>query len=481
MQANSLRWWYGMLGLLVLLTQQAARAQTPDPGFQATLVYQIGASFNVPGQINDVVQLPGGGYIVGGNFTQINGVARTNLAKLSATGVPDATWPAAAGPDREVRAVLVQPDGKVLVGGDFQNISGASRAGLARLLPNGTLDAAFAPPFAIGSINRVAVLPSGRVFAAGTTQLTGATTSEDWLRSLDGTTGQADLSFPRYNASDLVVQPNGKLVVAGFYNVNGARFGSGSCVFRLLPSGGLDPSFTAVFSLSTGLGGGPVVTAIGQDLNGDLYYTSYFYTDTSPFITGASLNHLLPNGGTAGSVQNLSFANTGSLAVQPNGRVLLGTRTTLPTSQPGLSRVLGTLAPDASFLPANGPTTAVKRILVQADGAIMVAGSFLSVGGQTIIGLVRLLDGNVLKVSSQQLMASTQAWPVPANGQLHLSLDAASRPQHVELLDALGRVVLARAVGQPEMALDVARLQTGAYVLRVQYADGFVTRRIAVE
>jgi hypothetical protein len=119
--------------------------------------------------------------------------------------------------------------------------------------------------------------------------------------------------------------------------------------------------------------------------------------------------------------------------------------------------------------------------MVQPDGAIMGAGSFTSAGGQAIAGLVRLLDSNVLSVSSRQLAASTQAWPVPAHGTLHLALDAASRPQRVELLDALGRVALSRATPQAELTLDTSPLKAGVYVLRVQYASGPVARRVVVE
>jgi uncharacterized delta-60 repeat protein len=440
------------------------------------------------GYINEVVQLPGGGYLVGGNFTEINSVPRANLARLSATGTTDATWPAAAGPDAEVRAVLVQPDGKVVVGGYFNNVAGIGRASLARLLPTGMLDATFAPPFVpiVGGyqqpgIERVALLPNGRVLAAGNTQLAGASSSEPWLRSLDATTGQPDLALPHYVANDLLVQPSGKVVVGGFYNASGAASGVGFCVFRLLASGGPDPSFAATFTIIGGLGGGPVISALAQNAAGNLYFTGHFYIDAGP-PAPARLYVTQPDGQPTAEVPDSRFGAVASIAVQPNGRVLLGNRFTSPGQIYGLRRVLNNaFTDDPTFNSASGPLEAVRRVLVQPDGAIMAAGAFTHVGSQAITGLVRLLDASVLGVASRPLDARTQAWPVPAHGQLHLQLDAASRPQRVELLDALGRVVLAQAASQTEVTLDTSALAAGTYVLRVQYADGPVARRIAVE
>ena len=52
----------------------------------------------------------------------------------------------------------------------------------------------------------------------------------------------------------------------------------------------------------------------------------------------------------------------------------------------------------------------------------------------------------------------------------------------MQLLDALGRVVLTQAVAQPALTLDVAALPPGTYLLRVAYASGPpATRRVVLE
>ncbi len=42
-----------------------------------------------------------------------------------------------------VKTIAVQPDGKILIGGDFYSVNGLPRYGLARLHPDGSLDTTF--------------------------------------------------------------------------------------------------------------------------------------------------------------------------------------------------------------------------------------------------------------------------------------------------------------------------------------------------
>jgi hypothetical protein len=65
---------------------------------------------------------------------------------------------------------------------------------------------------------------------------------------------------------------------------------------------------------------------------------------------------------------------------------------------------------------------------------------------------------------------------------LHLALDAAAQPRRVTLCDVAGRTVRVRQlVPQASLTFPVQDLPAGTYLLRVDYADGPVTRRIVVE
>ena len=70
-----------------------------------------------------------------------------------------------------VRVVVVQPDGKILIGGDFTTLSpngGApvTRNRIARLNPDGTLDTAFNPN-ANGAVYAIAVQADGKILVGG--------------------------------------------------------------------------------------------------------------------------------------------------------------------------------------------------------------------------------------------------------------------------------------------------------------------------
>src|SRR3954469_3611225 len=70
-----------------------------------------------------------------------------------------------------VRVVVVQPDGKILLGGDFTTLApnGAlpvTRNRIARLNPDGTLDTAFNPN-ANNTVSSIAVQADGKILAGG--------------------------------------------------------------------------------------------------------------------------------------------------------------------------------------------------------------------------------------------------------------------------------------------------------------------------
>src|SRR5690606_36717529 len=73
---------------------------------------------------------PDGKVLVGGFFTQLGGKPRNRLARLNPDGSLDATFD--PGANHAVYSLALQPDGKVLVGGVFTQLGGQPRNLLAR-------------------------------------------------------------------------------------------------------------------------------------------------------------------------------------------------------------------------------------------------------------------------------------------------------------------------------------------------------------
>jgi hypothetical protein len=104
-----------------------------------------------------------------------------------------------------VRVIVVQPDGKILIGGDFTTLSpnggaAVTRNRVARLNADGTLDTAFNPN-ANDAVYAIAVQTDGRILAGGA--FNGANSiggqTRDRIARLDATTGLADSFDPNAN------------------------------------------------------------------------------------------------------------------------------------------------------------------------------------------------------------------------------------------------------------------------------------------
>ncbi|MFN2622810.1 MAG: delta-60 repeat domain-containing protein, partial [Chthoniobacterales bacterium] len=177
-----------------------------------------------------VVAQPDGKILLGGNFTTFspNGgaaVTRNRIARLNPDGTVDTAFNPNANAD--VDAIALQADGKILLGGFFTTLSpngGATvtRNRIARLNADGTLDTAFNPN-ANGSVRSIALQADGRILAGGQfTTLSpngGAAVTRNRIARLN-TDGTLDTPFDP-NANNTVfaiaVQANGKILAGGFF------------------------------------------------------------------------------------------------------------------------------------------------------------------------------------------------------------------------------------------------------------------------
>lgn len=109
-----------------------------DPNFAP--VFAASAS-GAPAYVQTIVLQDDGKLLVGGFFSSVNGQARQNLARLHPDGSLDEEFSAPVG--GAVQAIALQADGKIYVGGSFGEVHGVQRNRLARLHRNGALDTGF--------------------------------------------------------------------------------------------------------------------------------------------------------------------------------------------------------------------------------------------------------------------------------------------------------------------------------------------------
>jgi uncharacterized delta-60 repeat protein len=122
------------------------------------------------GQVNALVIQPTGHIVAGGTFSQAGQREILNLVRYHANGQVDTAFGGGAspGPNGSVFALAVQPDGKILVGGNFNAIFGQPRHGIARLNADGTLDGPLMPGQGLsGAVRTIAIGPEGSFLVGG--------------------------------------------------------------------------------------------------------------------------------------------------------------------------------------------------------------------------------------------------------------------------------------------------------------------------
>ncbi len=216
-------------------------------------VFQDGMA-GADGEVHQVTPQPDGKVLIGGTFVSVNGVPRVALARLTPIGALDSGFLSGmAGPDNTVKSIvlepssLLEPDGKILVGGAFTNFNGQSRNMIARLHPDGSLDDGF--QYGMSGVNdwvlSIALQPDFKVLIAGS-----FTTANGVLRNRIArlnSDGSLDNSFQNgMSGADnwiysVAVQADARVLVAGlFASVNDTYRGR---IARLNADGSLDTTF----------------------------------------------------------------------------------------------------------------------------------------------------------------------------------------------------------------------------------------------
>jgi uncharacterized delta-60 repeat protein len=188
---------------------------------------------------------PDGGVVVGGAFTNVNRATQRGLTRLNPDASTDTNFAVGDGVDYRVHALALQPDGGILAGGEFSRIAGAMRSGIARLNPDGSPDWGFDPGWGVDdAVRAIAVQPDGKVLIAGSFTLFDLKPRSRIARL--NPDGSLDPIFDPRNGPDgavfaLAYQPDGKVLIGGaFTNYNGVLC---QHVARLMPDGTPDLSF----------------------------------------------------------------------------------------------------------------------------------------------------------------------------------------------------------------------------------------------
>jgi|GEM_PF-1183135 len=368
------------------------------------------------GTVRSVVVQADGKILIGGDFTQVGGQVRNGVARLNADGRLDAGFnPDVTGSAGSawVQAMAVQADGRILLGGGFAQVGGQPRQRLARLSADGSLDAAFNPgaDFVVSSL---VVQADGRILAGGAfTQMAGQARSRVARLFADG---RLDASFnPGSGASDLVsslaVQADGKVLAGGWFAqmAGQARYG----LARLNADGSLDTGFNA--GVISGVTYGLAVQADGKIVFSGAF--TQVNGQARQRIARVHADGSLDVGFNAGA----TGADVLGVAVQADGKILLGGSFTQAagTTRNRIARLEANGLLDTDLVASVDGT--VFGLATQADGKILLGGSFTQVNGQARSNLARLnADGSLDAGFNPEADLMVRALAVQPDGRILL-------------------------------------------------------------
>jgi uncharacterized repeat protein (TIGR01451 family)/uncharacterized delta-60 repeat protein len=295
---------------------------TLDSSFLAT-----GSGANGP--VQTVLVQTDGRVLVGGNFTTMNGVSRNHVARVLSDGTLDTSFlSAGAAANNVVYAVaesFVGASRELLVGGSFTTVNGSPRAGLARLGNDGTLDSGFNPALSVnGTVYAIVVYPTntiqaGKIMIAGDfTAINGVGRARIARLNTDGT---LDTTFdPGLGATNtiraLALQLDGRVLAGGAFTNFNGQLMNH--LVRLNTDGSIDTGF------NLGLGMDDTVTAVGVEQDNRIVVVGQFLRASG--VTRSRITRLLTDGTVDPSINFGAGADNyiGALAIQPDGMFVIG-------------------------------------------------------------------------------------------------------------------------------------------------------------
>jgi uncharacterized delta-60 repeat protein len=201
--------------------------------------------------------------IISGIDTTFNGATINRIVRLNANGTRDTDFTnnLGTGLSGPASLILIQPEGKIILGGDFTTVNSTACVRIVRLNLDGTLDTAFNANTGTGfnaTVLAGTIQPDGKIIVAGNfTNFNGVTINRILRLNSDGTIDTAfstNVGTGANNTVDsVVIQPNNNIIVAGnFTNFNGFTVGR---LVRLSSNGIRDIPFNTNIFLGTGVSG----------------------------------------------------------------------------------------------------------------------------------------------------------------------------------------------------------------------------------
>ncbi len=347
-------------------------------------------------------------------------------------------------PQDRSTCIALQPDGKILLGGTSG--STAQYFTMIRLTTTGAFDTTF-------GINGVA------------------------QTAFDGS--------PQSWGTCIAVQPDGKLVMGGFTQTSDIlpfNFG----LVRYLPNGTLDTTFGTNGKVVTDIvptdsdqatdvliqPDGKIILAGIQGTNTTLLMTAVRYFPNGTLDMGFATNGIL-------TIPN-SVCQKNSVALQTDGKLIFGgggDSTIFRVYRYNSSGIVDTTFGNNGFV--DGMGYAANKVLIQSDNKIVVGGGAFGENVNTSCNLVIRLNPSELGV--EEFAGTTGVvYPNPTTGVCNLQLTNSFANGTVQVYDVMGRKVMSLDCARDDknVIIDLTGYPSGVYLCEIQTEEGTIRKKI---
>ncbi|MCF8459671.1 MAG: T9SS type A sorting domain-containing protein [Flavobacteriales bacterium] len=459
----------------ILLTVACSTGSLAQPG---TLDPTYGSGTGINNNVRTSSIQNDGKTIVGGNFTSVHGTTRNHIARLNADGSLDGAFNPGTGANSVVLASATQIDGKVIIGGNFSSFNGTSRARIARLNANGSLDLTFTPPAAIDwFVKTIAIQADGKIILGGE-----FTTYNEFIIRLNAD-GSLDASFNpdvSWFVNTIAIQDDGKIIIGGdFTSIE--VFWERNHIARLNEDGSIDGTF------DPGVGAnGTVETTIIQPDGKIIIGGSFTSYNATPRNRIARLNvdgsldvTFDPGEGANGAVY--------ACPIQDDEKIVIGGSFTsydgTPRNRIARLNIDGSL--DATFDSGEGANGMIQTASIQTDGRIVIGGDFIWYDETSRNRIARVIGGVSTSIETNGSKSTTRlsTYPNPTNGRFDLLLPNIQGQHGYELFSPIGRLVQSGNIISEHTGIDLQGAAAGIYILRVVGSNGQMLgmKRVAIQ
>ncbi len=451
-----------------------------------------GSGFNTG--VTTMILQQDGKILVGGTFLSYNGTTGiSRMARLNGNGTLDNTFSTdvfAGTAFPEVSAIAVQVDGKIIAGGDFTEYNSASQSGIVRLNSDGSYD----PSFSIGSgfdgvVKELLIQNDGRIIVAGNFDNYNDTVAGNIIRlHPNGVIDQSFVTGTGFNSDIDVIalQSDEKLIVGGGFSSYNGTPGLFKLT-RLNSDGTLDNTF----DVGTGAAGSTRVSTVKILSDGKIAIGGSFLSFNGQGPT--RINRLNSDG----SLDNTFLSSSGGFensvwAIEelPNGELLVGGLFQVHNAIPAERLVI--LNDDGSrnfmFPQEFGMSHAVSSLVLQPDGKALVGGEFtgfMPIATQGVGRIARVIVDEAASVDYLDPAGiNFNIYPNPATSEVTLTFtnwNAPSDIPYIIIYDLHGRQVNRLDLKTTSSKLNISSLNKGTYVVQLFNNGIALTERLIVQ